>query len=72
MDRVIHVAFFVYEARYGLTLETRIATLANGSAKVDAFDNLTVPETLCIVEATLDLVQPGDGWIADSVQPRLF
>lgn len=72
MDRVIHVAFFVHGDVNGLALETRIATFEQGSARVDVVNNLTVAELLCVVESTLDLVQPGDGWIAGSVQPRLF
>lgn len=72
MDRVVHVAFFVHGALNGLSLETRIATLEHGSASIDVYDNLSVPELLCLVEATLDLVQPGDGWIRGCVQPQLF
>lgn len=72
MDRVIHVAFFIHGAVNGLGLETRIATFEHGSARVDYYDNLTVAEVLCAVEATLDLVQPGDGWLHGCVQPGLF
>lgn len=71
MDRVIHVAFFIHGAVNGLGLETRIATFDAGSARVDFYDNLTVAEILCAIEATLDLVQPGDGWVGGCPQPKL-
>lgn len=72
MDRVIQVAFYIHGDLNGLALEHRVSTLEHGSAEAERYDNLTVPEVLCAVEALLDRVQPGDGWIDGHPQPRMF
>jgi hypothetical protein len=71
MDRVIGVAFYVHGDINGLMLEWRVSTLEHGSARVEWFGNLTVAELLCAVEAALDHVQPGDGWIDGHPQMRI-